>query len=427
MTRSLAILPFSNLSRDPQHEFFTDGLAEDLTEALALAPGLRIAQWSSTRWFKGQHATPAEAGGKLGVSHVLEAGVRRGAGDVQVSARLFDVIENAQIWTGRYARPSSEMLLLRGELIRGTIEGLGVEVPPAERRRVERIPTASARAYELYLEAHEFAAHLLRRSQESALDLFQQAVTADQRFAEAHAGVAVCHAMIFQYWDSSAAQVAAAEDASARALAIAPELAEARFARGLALSLGKDYDAAEQEFAAAIAAKPAYYDAHYFLARTCRTRGRLEDAARWFEAASRLRPEDYQSRQLLASVYVGLGRPDDAKAIQVESLELARRHLERYPDDARALYLGAGALASIGDSTRAREWAKRALAMDPDDSAVLYNVACAYAMLGLHDSAIDCLEQALANGFGHWEWIEHDSDLDSLRKHPRFEALAAKR
>ena len=93
------------------------------------------------------------------------------------------------------------------------------------------------------------------------------------------------------------------------------------------------------------------------------------------------------------------------------------------PDDARALYLGAVALSATGEKTKAREWAKRAVAMDPDDSAVLYNVACVYALLGLADSAIDCLEQAVKNGFGHWEWVAHDPDLDSLRQHPRFQAL----
>ena len=113
--------------------------------------------------------------------------------------------------------------------------------------------------------------------------------------------------------------------------------------------------------------------------------------------------------------------------MQRQALELAEEQLERNPDDARALYLAAGALATLGDGARARQWAKRAIAMDPDDSAVLYNVACAYAILRLSDSAIDCLEQAVANGFGHWQWIEHDSDLDSLREHPRFKAMLAQK
>jgi Flp pilus assembly protein TadD len=147
------------------------------------------------------------------------------------------------------------------------------------------------------------------------------------------------------------------------------------------------------------------------------------EAAAWFERACALRPEDYSGLTLLASVYVSLGRIDDARAAQRRALDLAADHLERHPDDTRALYLGAVALSSTGETAKARQWAKRAVAMEPDDSAVLYNVACVYSLLGLADSAIDCLEQAVASGFGHWDWLVHDSDLDPLRAHPRFTAL----
>src|SRR3989442_14618893 len=106
--------------------------------------------------------------------------------------------------------------------------------------------------------------------------------------------------------------------------------------------------------------------------------------------------------------------------MQRQALELAEGQLERNPDDARALYLAAGALATLGDSARARQWAKRAVAMDPDDSAVLYNVACAYAILRLTDSAIDCLEQAVANRFCHLQLVEDHLRLHSLARQAPF-------
>ena len=108
------------------------------------------------------------------------------------------------------------------------------------------------------------------------------------------------------------------------------------------------------------------------------------------------------------------------------ALKVTQEHLELHPDDARALYLGASSLVQIGDMEGGLKWAGRAMAMDPDNPSVLYNVACVYALVGDTDKAIDCLEDSITTGMGQKEWIEHDSDLDSLRESPRFQELVAK-
>jgi adenylate cyclase len=99
------------------------------------------------------------------------------------------------------------------------------------------------------------------------------------------------------------------------------------------------------------------------------------------------------------------------------------RHVELYPEDARALYLGAGASLLLGDRDRCLDWLARALAIDPEENSILYNAACNYSLMGETDQAIDLLEKAIRNGFGHKEWIENDPDFASLRDHPRFQAL----
>src|SRR5207249_447960 len=103
--------------------------------------------------------------------------------------------------------------------------------------------------------------------------------------------------------------------------------------------------------------------------------------------------------------------------------QVIERHLELHPDDARAVYLGAVTLTQLGDAQRALEWAGRAMTMAPDESLTLYNVACVYALQAKSDQALDCLEQAVAHGFRHKEWVQHDTDLASLREQPRFQAL----
>ena len=121
-----------------------------------------------------------------------------------------------------------------------------------------------------------------------------------------------------------------------------------------------------------------------------------------------------------------LGRKADGQAALRRGLQVAEKHLELNPDDARALYLGAGALIKLGERERGLEWSKRAYAMDPEDPGVLYNVACNYALLGQTDDAIACIEKAVQNGFGQREWLENDSDIDSVRGDPRFQVLLKK-
>ena len=200
-------------------------------------------------------------------------------------------------------------------------------------------------------------------------------------------------------------------------------MAEGHEARGLALTLRKQYEDAEGEFQAAIRLNPKLFEARYFFARACLAQGKYLEAAALFEQASELRPEDYQSPIILAEVYKALGRAAEAEAANRRGVRLAEERLALNPDESRALVLGGGGLCRLGDMVRGLDLARQALALDPDDSGVLYNVACVYANAGRSEEAVTCLEKAIENGFGHWEWLEHDSDLESLRGDPRFQAL----
>ncbi len=419
---SVAVLPLANASGDPDKDYFADGLTEYLHGSLVGVRALRVASRGSAATQHGQ-VSLADLGRALDVAAVLDGSVTRLGGQLRLSARLRSAADGSVLWSVQADEKLDELFpVLRGltDRVLGT---LGVAPTPEERRALDHVPTRDSRALDPYLRARHVSSQIRRSSQESALLLYGDAVQADPEFALAHAGLGEAHAMLFTYWLSSDEHLQAADAASARGVELASVLAETHLARGMALSLNRRHDAAEEEFLTALALKPNLFEAHYHYARHCRTMGRLADSARWFESAGALRPEDYSTPALLASVYVGLKREQDARAAMQRAVAIAERRLKLVPDDERALYLGAGCLSSLGDSARAREWAKRAVAMEPDDSAVLYNVACVYALLGLADSAIDCLERSVNNGFGHWEWIEHDSDLDPLREHPRFLVL----
>src|SRR5262249_35781183 len=262
-----------------------------------------------------------------------------------------------------------------------------------------------------------------RKSYEFARQMFARATVIDPRYAQAFAGVADCCSFLYMYFEASEENLQEAAAASRRAVELDPESAEAHASRGLAESLRKNYDEAEKEFEAAIRLNPKLYDTYYFYARSCFSQGKMEKAAGLFESASVVNPDDYQARGHLVMCFRALGRKEEALQACRETLRVAERHVELYPEDARALYLGASALCQLGAHQLSREWAARAVAVDPEETTILYNVACNYALLQDTDQALDCLEKAVRNGFGHKEWIENDPDFAALRTHPRFQAL----
>ena len=153
--------------------------------------------------------------------------------------------------------------------------------------------------------------------------------------------------------------------------------------------------------------------------------GQLERAATMFERAAELRPEDYVVPGLLGGAYASLGRTADAQRGYRRQLDAASKRLKLNPDDPRALYMGGIAHARLGEGARARDWANQALAINSNDATVLYNVACIYSISGEVEEAVTLLERSVAAGFGHWKWIENDSDFEPLHSNARYQALLA--
>jgi adenylate cyclase len=278
------------------------------------------------------------------------------------------------------------------------------------------------RAYDCYLRGRRLYERYATREVEAALQLFARALELDPRYPQAHAGLADCWSYLYLYRDRSDTNRASAERASLQAVALDPESAQAQASRGLALSLGGGAEA-EHAFEAAVRLDPGLFEAHYFYARFAFASGQPEKALRLYEEAMRVRPEDYQAPLLCAQIYEDAGRADQAAAVRRLGVERATRQLEFDPEDARALYMAANGLAALGERERAQEWAQRARALRPDDGMVLYNVACIFALLGDEEPALDCLDEAIGSGLRQRGWCEHDSNLDPLRSHQRFQEL----
>ena len=422
-TKSIAVLPFVNMSADPENEYFTDGIAEEIINALTKIQALRVASRTSSFAFKGKNQDIRKVGEQLNVTTVLEGSVRKAGTRLRVTAQLVNVTDGYHLWSERYDRELQDVFAIQDEIAGNIVRALRVVLSDAEKRAIEKAPTANVQAYDYYLRGRQFFHQFRRTGMQFARRMFERAIEVDPGYAIAYAGVADCCSFLYMYWDGSKANLEGADNASRKALDLDPELAESHASRGFAVSLSKQYDEARREFETAIRLNPKLYEAHYFYARASFQEGKLEEAVRHYQDASRVRPEDYQALVLMAAPLKALGRTEEMHAAMRHGLEVAQKHLELNPDDARALYLGAGALVQLGDRERGLDWTRRAYAIDSEDPGVLYNVACAYANMGQIDDAIACLEKAVQNGFGHREWFENDSDLDPLRGDDRFQAL----
>jgi serine/threonine protein kinase/Tfp pilus assembly protein PilF len=422
---SIAVLPFANMSPDKEQDYFCEGLAEELINALVVIEDLRVASRTSAFRFKGSEQDIREIGRRLGVSTVLEGSVRKAGNQVRIGVQLVDVENGYQLWSNRYDRELKDVFAIQDEIAQKIVEALQVTLSPTQESKAEKAAPADVEAYDYYLKGRKLFYEFRERSFELARQMFNSAIVVDQKYARAHAGVADCCSFLYMYFDSNEENLREAEAASRRAVEIDPDLAEARASRGVALSLSEDYEKADQEFRKAIELNPKLYDAHYFYGRALVAQARHEEAAKCFEEASKINPDDYQALKFLAQTYQKLGRRPHAAAALRKSVEASRKHIAFNPDDVRALYLGASGLVEMGEMEVAQEWIAKAVELDPDDALVLYNVACVYTQLVENDKALDCLERslALASSSENLNWIENDPDLDPLRDDPRYQAM----
>jgi serine/threonine protein kinase/Flp pilus assembly protein TadD len=425
-TKSIAVLPFADMSPQRDQEYFCEGIAEEIINALTKIDALHVASRTSAFAFKGKNEDIGDIGRKLKVATVLEGSVRKAGERLRVTAQLVNVANGYHLWSERYDRQLEDVFAIQDEIAENIVKALRVVLSEDEKRAIEKAPTENVEAYEYYLRGRQYFHQFRRKGMQFARRMFERAIEMDPRYALAYAGIADCSAFLYMYWDGSKNNLEGADSASRKALELDPDLAEAHASRGFALSLSKQYDEAHREFETAIRLNPKLYEAHYLYARACFQEGKLEEAVRHYTDASRVRPEDYQALLLMQGPLHGLGRSEDARATLRRGLQVAEKHLELNPDDARAMCLGADALVQLGEPDRGIEWAGRAQEIDPDDPGLLYNVACVYTRSGMIDEALGCLERAVENGFGHREWLDHDSDLDPLRDNARFQALRAR-
>jgi TolB-like protein/Tfp pilus assembly protein PilF len=418
--KKIAVLPFVNRSKEVDDEYLGNGMAEELIVALGKVQGLRVVSRSSSFLIKEDDRNPRHVGKKLDVSSMLEGRIKTSKRHLVISVELIDTKSGLNIWSEHFNSSKQDLIHIQDRITRKVADALNCKLEPEQRDSIQHRQTHNAEAYDFYLRGRRFYLQFSSRGIDLALQMFEKAIEADSTYALAYAGMADCYSYQFQHKAPLKEIIDKADEASQKAIELAPGLAEVYVSRGIVKALRKQFDLAEKSFNYAIEQDPTLFLGWFHYARSCFAMGKFDLASRLFEQANRVEPDDYQSILLAAQVYDDNNCHDLAQIMRLRGVANAEKCLELNPADTRALYLGANALALLGQRKKSLSFLTRALTLDPDDSMLLYNAGCVYALLGMKQEALSCLEKAYQAGLTLVGWYENDSNIDSLRNHPRF-------
>jgi adenylate cyclase len=420
-SNSVAVMSFTDMSRQQDQQYLCEGIAEAILNALTRIPDLHVAARMSSFQYKIGSADIREIGQKLGVAAVLEGSLRKSGDRLRISVQLVSVADGYHLWSRNFDEEIQDVFAIQDDIATGVAQSMLATLQP-----LAATPKTDITAYDYYLRGRQFLNRFRRLDIEFAAQMFRKAIAIDPDFVLALAGYADCHSFTVMYIDPIAGYRDEATQASAKAVELDPGLAEAHASRGLAYLVCENFALAEAELELAIELNQGLYEAYYYFGRVRFHQGDMQAAADLFKKATEVNSADYQSRLLRVQVLRGMGLEEQAKAEAREAVAIVEKYLEWNPDVARAMHLGAGSLILLGDEAGAERWLQRAVEIDPDNSVMLYNVACNYAAFGKAELALGFLEQAIEKGTVSASWMRNDEDLVSLRDIPKYVELLAR-
>ena len=379
LQKAIAVLPLANMSADPENEYFSDGMTEEIINALAKVPGMQVASRTSSFAFKGKEVDIRQVGEKLGVSSVLEGSVRKVGNRIRITAQLVNVENGYHLWSETYDRQLEDVFAIQDEISRAIVEALKLRLGGAAEHLVA--PTKNIEAYNLYLKGRFFFNKFTEPGLRKALELFQLALLQDPGFARAYAGIADVWCNLADDWVAPDDAYPRAKAAAERALQRDAELAEAITSIGKVLCWHEwNFADAEQRLQRAVALSPNYAEAHYVLGTALPLVGRLDEAIEAIRKALALDPLSASYSEWLARFLLYRKDYQGAIAEAQKTFELDEGSL-RAP-----LYIGSAQLA-LGHAETALEWYRRAQGLEKAVRSYDAMIVRALAALGRRDEA----------------------------------------
>ena len=448
--KAIAVLPLANRSADPENEYFSDGMTEEIINALAKVPGLQVASRSSCFAFKGKQVDIREVGEKLGVASVLEGSVRKVGNRIRITAQLISVENGYHLWSETYDRQLEDVFAIQDEISRAIVDALKLRLGSNAGQLVA--PTKNLEAYTLYLKGRFFFNKFTDPGLRKGLDLFQQSLLQDPGYARSYAGIADCWCNLADDWVVPDDAYPRAKAAAARALQQDPELAEAITSIGKVLCWYEwDFGGAEQQLRRAVALNSNYAEGHWAFGSVLPTVGKLGEAVEEMRKALTLDPLYPEYSRWLGRFLLYAGDYPAAIAQTHKTIELNADYFPSYLD------IGAACLAQ-GQPEEALEWFRHGQGLETsvrsydgfivralaplgrgDEAEEILNrleeesrqhyvraevMAMGYAAVGNFDRAFACLERAYQARSAGLIYLHLDPGYASLRGDARFGDLA---
>jgi TolB-like protein/Tfp pilus assembly protein PilF len=454
--KSIAVLPFDNLSRDPDNAYFCEGVQDEILTRLAKVADLKVISRTSTQHFKSTPDNLPQIAKQLGVAHILEGSVQRASDQVRVNVQLINALTDAHLWADTYDRKLTDIFAVESEIAKSIADTLQAKLSRSAQHVLASQPTENPEAHELYLKGRYFWNRRTGANLQKAADYFEQAIKKDPKYALAHSGLADCHVLLPVYPELGSYprdEMPKALAAAHKAVELDDTLAEAHTSLGRALASDLQLSAAISEFNRAIELNPSYATAHQWFGECLQSQGRVEEALAELKRAQQVDPLSLVNNALVGFALDTVGQSNEAIAQLRKTIEMDPSFPNTHAllgnvlehkgqlEEAVVEYEKANSLNTdpinlaqlarayflVGRKAEAQQVWEKLKALSERQYVPAYSLALVQLAFGDKDAAIRLLEKSYEDhapfDSADLGWILIDHRLDDLRSDPSFKNL----
>ncbi len=416
----IAVLPFENSSPDPDADYFSDGLSDELIASLSKVGELDLVSRLTSVQYKNTKKDARTIGQELQARYIVTGTVRKFQDNLRIAAQMVDAKTNKQLWAETYKGKLDDIFDIQEQVGQQIAEALKIKLSVAEKVTLKKRATESAEAYDLYLHGKDYLYRFTKRDVEYAIKMFERAIELDSHYAAAYAGCSEAYGQLYHMFDRRDEWKDKAQERSLKALMYDNSLPEAYATLGLSYYFRQQFEEARESCEIAIRLDPDNFLPYWLLGRILYSQDQYAEALVLFKKVLSIKHDFHATYNDLIRCSDALGDAEGAAEAVNALLMFMPSYTVQHPDDGRARMLYAINLARVGRNEEAKQEGKKATELSPNDPLMMYNAACMYAQLGEVKLSIAALGNAIESGNHNYEWMKRDSDLDPIRSDPEY-------